>query len=91
MFSTDLTEEELDPILRCVKIPILLCYSEHDEFVPDHQALKELAQRRMVTVLKKYTSHAECKFYEGNHGLSEPKFYEPFVKDVVTFVKSLTQ
>ena len=84
MFSTDLTEEELDPILRCINVPILLCLSEQDQYVPDHSALREFSQK-MISVLRKHTSRAECKYYEGNHGLSEAKYYEPFVKDVVTF------
>ena len=41
MFSTDLTEEELDPILNSVKIPIQLCFSENDEYVPDISAQKK--------------------------------------------------
>lgn len=88
MFSTDLTEAELDPILRCVHIPIHLCYSEQDEYVPDHQAQKEFAQK-MISVLRKYTSCVQCKYYVGNHGLSKPQYFEPFVKDVVKFVASL--
>lgn len=88
MFSTDLTEDELQPILQCVLIPILLCYSEQDQYVPDHAAQKEFAQR-MTSVLKKYSNRVECKYYEGNHGLSEPQYFEPFVKDVVKFTSSL--
>ena len=88
MFSTDLTETELDPIVCCVKIPILLCFSEQDEYVPDHPALKEFAQR-LIGVLRKYTSCVECKYYEGNHALSEPQHFESFVEDVVKFVTDL--
>ena len=60
MFSTDLTESELDPILSSVKVPILLCFSENDEYVPDKAAQKELAQR-MVNVLKRYSSDVHSK------------------------------
>ena len=89
MFSTDLTVEELDPVLSCIdRIPIQLCFSENDEYVPDHPAQKELAQR-MIRVLEKYSNRVEWKYYVGNHGLSEPQFYEPFVKDVVKFTASL--
>ena len=88
MFSTDLTETELDPIVCCVKIPILLCFSEQDEYVPDHPAQKEFAQR-LIGVLRKYTSYVECKYYEGNHALSEPQHFESFVEDVVKFVTDL--
>ena len=87
MFSTDLTEAELDPIMNCVKIPILLCFSEQDQYVPDHPAQKQFSER-MVCVLKKYSSFVECKYYEGNHALSEPQHFKPFVEDVVKFVIS---
>ena len=49
IFSVDLTEEELEPT---VKIPILLYFSEHDEYVPDMQSQKAVAER-MVKILKK--------------------------------------
>ena len=88
MFSTDLTEEELDPILQCITIPIRLCYSEQDEHVPDHDTLKKLAERT-VNVLKKYTDRVELKYYTGNHGLSEPQYYDRFIEDVVKFVTSV--
>jgi pimeloyl-ACP methyl ester carboxylesterase len=88
MFSTDLTEAELDPILSCIKIPILVCYSEHDEFVPDHNALRKFAER-MVGVLGKYSSHVDCKYFAGNHGLSEERFYGPFIDSVVEFLSTM--
>ena len=88
MFSTDLTEAELDPILQPVKVPISLCYSEQDEYVPDLPALQEFTQK-MAGVLRKYSSRVECKYYTGDHGLSKPEFYESFVKDAVAFVASL--
>lgn len=88
MFSTDLTEDELHPIFRCVTVPVFLCYSEQDEYIPDHDAQKKLAQR-IVDVLKKYTSRVECRYYTGNHGLSKPQYYQPFVDDVVKFVDSI--
>ena len=88
MFSTDLTEEELNPILKSVKIPIQLCFSENDEAVPDISAQKKFAER-MVTILKKYSSHVECNYLAGNHGLSKPDLYEPFVECVVRFISTL--
>lgn len=88
MFSTDLTEEELNPILQCVTIPIRLCYSEQDEYVPDLDAHKKLVQRT-VSVLRKYSKCVEFKYYTGNHGLSESHFYEPFIDDVVKFTSSV--
>ena len=87
MFSTDLTSEELEPILQPVKVPILLCFSEQDEYVPDMPAQKKLAER-MTTVLKKYSPRVECKYYPGNHALSEKKYYTPFLNDVLMFLNS---
>ena len=87
MFSTDLTEVELDPILNPVKVPILLCFSEDDEYVPDISAQKELAQK-MVGVLKRHSSCVECKYFAGNHGLTEEKFYKKFVNCVVEFLSA---
>ena len=74
--------------IQCITIPIRLCYSEQDEHVPDHDTLKKLAER-IVNVLKKYTDRVELKYYTGNHGLSEPQYYELFIEDVVKFVTSV--
>jgi len=43
MFSVDLREDELEPILTPVRVPILLCFSEHDEYVPDKVGQKAFA------------------------------------------------
>ena len=88
MFSTDLTEAELDPILQPVKVPISLCYSEQDEYIHDMPAHKEFTQK-MAGVLRKYSSRVECKYYTGDHGLTKLEFYELFVKDTVAFVATL--
>ena len=85
MFSTDLTEAELEPLLGSVKVPIHLCFSEDDEYVPDITAQKELAQR-MVKVLRRSSSCVECGYFAGNHGLSDKEFYTPFVESVVDFI-----
>lgn len=90
IFSVDLTEEELTSILRGVQVPIMLCFSLADESVPDHSAQKELADR-LVKVLKRNSSVVECKYYDGDHGLTEEAMYKPFVKDLVTFLKSISQ
>lgn len=90
MFSVDLTEEELLPILEPVTIPISLCFSSGDEYIPDPSAQRRLADR-MVSVLKAGRSsvRVECSYYEGNHGLTEEKMYTPFVKDVASFLKNI--
>ncbi len=80
MFSMDLTEEELSGI------PIMLCFSSKDEFIPDHPAQRELA-KRVVKVLKALEVHVvECKYYDGDHGLTTEAMYSPFVEDVMKFI-----
>ena len=87
MFSTDLTSAELEPILQPVKIPIFLCFSEQDQYVPDIAAQKQFALT-MADVLKKHSPLVHCQYYSGDHGLSKSEYYGPFVKDVVKFVSS---
>ena len=84
MFSTDLTAAELEPILQPVKIPIFLCFSEQDQYVPDIEAQKKFALT-MVDVLKKHSPLVQCQYYTGDHGLSKLEYYGPLVKDVVKF------
>ena len=70
MFSLDLTEEELHSILEPIQIPILLCFSSNDEYVPNQPAQRELA-KRMVSVLRALqVPEVECKYYDGDHGLT---------------------
>lgn len=87
MFSVDLTEGELGPILSPVKVPILLAFSADDQFVLDKVG-QELLAERMTAVLKRGTK-VECKYFAGDHGLSKPEHYEPFVRSVCEFVHSL--
>ncbi len=90
MFSVDLTEEELSGILEPICIPIMLCFSTKDEFIPDHPAQRELA-KRMVKVLKaQLVPVVECKDYDGDHGLTTEAMYSPFVEDVMKFILSLS-
>lgn len=90
MFSVDLTEEELEPILSPVKIPILLCFSEHDQYVPDVPSQKAVAER-MVKSLKKKSPRVECRYFTGDHGLSKLEYHEPFVECVCGFLSLLTK
>ena len=89
MFSVDLDDTELVAILGQVRVPILLCFSAGDEYVPDKDAQRRFADR-MVNVL---TRHNPCtvqmEYFEGNHGLSDVKFYAPFVTSVVTFLSQV--
>lgn len=88
MFSVDLSEEELKPILSPVKVPISLCFSADDEYVHDKVAQKVLAEK-MVSILKKNCEKVDCKYFSGNHGLSKPEYYQPFVEYICDFVKSV--
>ena len=88
MFSVDLTEDELEPILSPVRVPILLCFSEHDESVQDKLGQKAFAMR-MIDVLKKSSPRVECRYFSGDHGLSKLEHYEPFVNCLCEFLSSL--
>ena len=86
MFSVDLDDTELIPILGAVRVPIFLCFSAGDEYVPDKDAQRRFADR-MVNVLKQYSGcRVQMEYFEGNHGLSEERFYTPFVSSVVNFL-----
>lgn len=88
MFSLDLTEEELSDILKPIQVPILLCFSSNDEYVPDQAAQRELG-KRMVGVLRgQHVPVVEYKYYDGDHGLTTEAMYSPFVEDVVSFIAS---
>ena len=88
MFSVDLTEDELEPILSPVKAPILVCFGEHDEIVFDKLAQKAFAMR-MMKVLKESSSRAECRYLPGDHGFTKAEYYEPFINCVCKFLSSL--
>lgn len=89
MFSVDLTEDELLPIFEHITIPISLCFSSGDEYVPDPRAQREMAAR-LVRVLEAGSSClVKCTYYEGDHGLTLKTMHEQFVKDVVSFLKEV--
>ena len=86
MFSVDLNDTELVPILGQVRVPILLCFSSKDEYVPDKDAQRGFVDR-MVSVLKRHNGcPVQMEYFEGDHGLSEERFYTPFVYSVVNFL-----
>ena len=89
MFSVDLREDELEPILTPVRVPILLCFSERDEYVPDKVGQKAFALR-MIKVLKKNSPRVECRYFSGDHGLSKLEYYKPFVNCLCEFLSSLS-
>ena len=86
MFSVDLTEAELEPILSSVKVPAFLCFSEDDQFVPNKAAQKNLA-KKMLSVFMKNAPVVECRYLPGNHELSNPEHYKPFVHSVCMFIR----
>ena len=87
MFSLDLTEDELEPILSAVKVPITLCFSAHDQYV-DIERQKVFADK-LVKMLKKTSPIVECEYFAGDHDLTEKQHYEKFVEYVCKFVASL--
>ena len=88
MFSVDLTKEELKSIIPKMQVPIALCYSAEDEFVPNMEGLRELA-KRLSDVLKETSPKVDVKYFSGDHGLSKPECYVPFVEYVCNFVSAL--
>ena len=88
MFSVDLTKEELKSIIPKVQVPIALCYSAEDQYVPNMEGLREMA-KRLSDVLKETSPKVDVKYFSGDHGLSKPEYYLPFVEYVCTFVSAL--
>ena len=88
MFSLDLTQEELTPILSPVRVPVALCFSAQDEYVPDLVGQRVFVER-MVRVLKKTAPRVESVFFNGDHALSKAEDYGPFVEYVAKFVSKL--
>ena len=86
MFSVDLTEEELRPILSPVKVPILVAFSEQDQYVPDKEKQKEFAERMDRVLRGSSAASVTVRYFTGDHGLTEPRFYEPFVDSVCKFL-----
>ncbi len=88
MFSVDLTELELFPLLSSVKVPISLCFSAQDEYVPDRDGQRLLAER-MVRVLQGNSPRVECRYFDGDHMLTRPEHYRAFVDYVIEFISTL--
>ena len=86
MFSVDLSREELTPILSPVKVPISLCFSANDQYVIDKDAQRGVAEK-MVQILKKNSPKVDCKYFPGDHGLTKPEHFKPFVEHVCDFVQ----
>ena len=85
MFSIDLTLEELKCVIPKVAVPIALCYSAEDEYVPNMEGLRETA-KRLRTILEETSPKVDIKYFNGDHGLSKPEYYIPFVEYVCHFV-----
>jgi pimeloyl-ACP methyl ester carboxylesterase len=86
MFSIDLTDDELIPILSPVRVPTLLCFSEGDEYVPDKVGQRQLADR-MVRILKMTSPHVELLYVpDADHGLTVN--YDIFVDTVIKFIET---
>lgn len=88
MFSIDLTEPELFPLLSSVKVPIALCFSQHDEYVPDREGQRSLAER-MVGVLKGNSPQVECRYFDGDHMLTRAEHYQAFIDYTIEFIAML--
>ena len=89
MFSVDLTEEELRGVLGAIKVPVLMCFSEEDEYTPNPAQQRALTER-MVTVLTSQGVAVECVFVPGDHGLTSKQYYQPYVEQVCSFIQANT-
>ena len=88
MFSVDLTMDELKSIIPKVQVPIALCYSAEDQYVPNMEGLREMA-KRLRGILEETSPRVDVEYFSGNHELSKPEHYLPFVKYVCDFVCTL--
>ncbi len=90
MFSVDLTEEELHSILKVVQIPILMCFSSNDKYVPNPSVQRDLA-RKMTSVLKASNpSLVDCMYLDGDHALTSEAMYTPFIEYLIGFFKKIS-
>ena len=87
MFSVDLREEELKGVLGAVKVPVLMCFSEEDEYVPNRAEQRAMTDR-MVSVLTGQGVIVKCVFMPGDHGLTSKHYYQPFVEQVCGFIQA---
>lgn len=88
MFSIDLTKEEMEQIIPKVQVPISLCYSAEDEYVFDREGQRQMAMR-LDDILKQSSQKVDMVYFSGDHGLSKPECYTPFVEYVCNFVSML--
>ena len=89
MFSVDLTMEELKSIIPKVQVPIALCYSAEDQSVPNKEGQREMT-KKLRGVLEETSPRVDVKYFSGDHWLSKPEHYQPFVKYVCDFVYTLS-
>ena len=85
MFSIDLTKEEMKQIIPKVQVPISLCYSAEDQYVFDKEGQRQMAMR-LGDILKQSSPKVDMEYFSGDHGLSKPEYYTPFVEYVCNFV-----
>ena len=89
MYSIDLTTDELKSIIPRVQVPIALCYSAEDEYVPNMEGLRGTA-KRLRAVLEESSPKVDLKYFSGDHGLSKPEYYLSFVEYVCgEFLRSI--
>lgn len=84
MFSVDLTDQELTPILSSVQVPALLVFSKEDEYVPDKEKQISFADR-MVRVLKVTSPVVDLLYVPGaDHSLTTGS--QLFIERVTSFI-----
>lgn len=88
MFSVDLSESELETVTSAVSVPIAVCFSAQDEFVPNKEGQKIFAEK-LSKVLGQTSPVVACKYFTGDHALSLPQYYKKFIDYVCHFVSCL--
>eukprot|EP01065_Artemidia_motanka_P053558 TRINITY_DN9969_c0_g1_i1.p1 TRINITY_DN9969_c0_g1~~TRINITY_DN9969_c0_g1_i1.p1 ORF type:complete len:134 (+),score=50.07 TRINITY_DN9969_c0_g1_i1:509-910(+) len=93
MFSSDLTDEELQRILK-VGVPTLVVQSAADEYVPDHVDREKQARRIHAACASSCDAGAGGKggvvvLPGADHGVAQEPAQELFIEEVAKFLSSL--
>lgn len=90
MFSSDLTDAELQQCLGHVAVPTLIAMSLDDEYVPSSVDARALAARlRSAMAIAAVGSAEVLAIREGGHALRHPAGKEEFVAGLKTFLGTL--
>jgi pimeloyl-ACP methyl ester carboxylesterase len=86
MFSSDLTDEELNSRLSHVQIPCLIAFSCKDEYLPPNVDALKLCSRIQAAI----PNSSLLTLPDANHGITAPADIETFVRAVIEFIVKLS-